>query len=184
MRLGIGMRPASWIAFAILGLSAVGVTAPSATRRAVPSDEALRIRFFDHRADFESLVTMANEDSHLTRIAPDFTWLDNDAGWPRENVGITGQRWSDYKQLFLRVGTAVGICRGTDPTRIIIPIAAFGLVPTGFEKGIVYSEEPLSPIMKTLDQRPPDKFWDGPDRSHVLVYKPIENHWYIFYEEW
>lgn len=172
------------IAVAMLGLSAAGIIAASATRGPLPSDEAVRARFFAHRADFEALVTMANEDSHLTRIAPEFTWLDDDVAWPRKNVGISEQRWSDYKQLFLKVGTPVGICKGTDPTRISIPIAAFGLVPTGFEKGLVYSESPLGPVMKSLDQRPPDKFWDGPDRSHVLVYRPIDNHWYIFYEEW
>jgi hypothetical protein len=178
--MNIGLK----IVVAMLGLSAVAVPAPSSTRRPLPSDEAVRARFLGHQADFEKLVTMANEDSHLTRIANDFTWLDDDVAWPREKVGITEQRWNDYRRLFQAVGAPVGIVKGTDPTRIIIPIATFGLVSTGFEKGLVYSEAPLSPVLKSLEQRPPDRFWDGPDRSHVLVYKPIENHWYIFYEEW
>jgi hypothetical protein len=42
----------------------------------------------------------------------------------------------------------------------------------------------LSPVLKSLDKRPADELWDGPDHTHVLVYKPIENHWYIYYEQW
>jgi hypothetical protein len=184
MGLDNGTRSISWIAVVILGLTAVGAIAPSSTRRPLPSDEAVRARFFAHRSDFEALVTMAKEDSHLTRIARDFTWLDDDVAWPRENVGITEQRWNDYRHLFQAVGAPVGIVKGTDPTRIIIPIATFGLAPTGFEKGLVYSEAPLSPVLNSLDKSPPNEYWDGKYRSHVRVYKPIDNHWYIFYEEW
>ena len=172
------------IVVAVVGLSAVGVIALSAARGPLPSDEALRARFLAHRADFERLVRMANEDSHLTRIAPDFTWLDDDVAWPRKNVGISDQRWTDYRQVFRRVGAPEGIIKGIHPTRILIPITSRGLVPTGFTKGLVYSQAPLSPVLKSLDKRPPDELWDGPDRAHVLVYKPIEDHWYIYYEEW
>lgn len=127
---------------------------------------------------------MADKDSRLTRIAPDFTWLDDDVAWPRKDVGISAQRWNEYRQLFRRVGATKGIAKGIDPSRIIFPIESRGLVPAGAEKGLVYSQAPLSPVLKSLDGKLPDKFWDGPDRSHVLVYKPIENHWYIYYEQW
>ena len=148
------------------------------------SDEAVRARFFAHRADFERLVAMANEDSHLDRIAPDFTWLDDDASWPRKDAGISEQRWNDYRQLFQKIGTSEGIMKGTDPDRIIFSIESGGLVPSGFDKGLVYSQMPLGPVLKSLDKRFPDELWDGPDRSHVLAYKPIDEHWYIYYEQW
>jgi len=166
-----------------LGLSVVAVLALAA-RGPFPSDEALRARFLTHHADFERLVAMANEDTRLTRIAPDFTWLDGDVAWPRKDVGISEERWNDYRQMFRRVGTEEGVLKGINPGRIIFPISSQGLVPAGSAKGLVYSQASLNPVLKSLDERPPHKFWDGPDRNHVLVYKPIEKNWYIYYEQW
>ena len=168
-----------------VGLALVAaVLALAAANWRTTSDEAVRARFFAHRADFERLVAMANEDNHLIRIAPDFTWLDDDSSWPRKDVGISVLRWNDYRQLFQRVGAKDGVLKGTSPTRVIFPIASGGLVPTGFAKGFVYSQAPLSPVLKSLDKRPPDELFDGPDHNHVLVYKPVEGHWYIYYEQW
>jgi hypothetical protein len=167
-----------------LGLSVVAALTLFATPRPYPSDQALRARFFAHRADFERLVAMANEDNRLIRIAPDFTWLDDDVAWPRKDVGITEERWNDYRLLFQSVGATKGIAKGTNPNRIIFPIMSEGLVPAGLEKGLVYSQATLNPVLKSLDKEPPDKLWDGPDHNHVLVYKPIEDHWYIYYEQW
>src|SRR5271166_2703890 len=96
---------------ATLALSALSVIFLSATRNQLPSDEALRARFLAHRVDFERLVVMTNEDSHLTRIAPDFTWLDDDVAWPRKNIGISEQRWNDYRQIFRRVGASEGMIK-------------------------------------------------------------------------
>jgi len=167
-----------------LGLTVVTALALAAAPGPFPSDKALRARFLSHRVDFEKLVVMANEDHRLTRIAPDFTWLDDNVAWPRKDVGISQERWNDYRTIFRRVGASDGIVKGTNPTRIVFPIMSAGLVPTGFTKGLVYSKAPLNPVLKSLDKRPPDKLFDGPDRSHVLVYKPIEDNWYIYYEEW
>jgi len=167
-----------------LALSVVAVLALAAANWRSTSDEAVRARFFAHRADFERLVAMANEDNHLIRIAPDFTWLDDDSSWPRKDVGISVQRWNDYRQLFRSVGATDGVIKRDSPPRIIFPITSGGLVPSGFAKGLVYSQMPLSPVLKSLDKRFPDELRDGPDRSHILVYKPIADHWYIYYEQW
>lgn len=167
-----------------LALSALSVIVLSATRNQLPTDEALRARFLAHRFDFERLVAMTNEDSHLTRIAPDFTWLDDNVAWPRKNIGISAQRWNDYRQLFRRVGASEGIMKYTNPSLILFPITSLGSVPGGVEKGLAYSQASLSPVLKSLDERPPEEYWNGPDRTHVLVYKPIESHWYIYYRQW
>jgi hypothetical protein len=172
------------IIVAMLELSAVGVFAQSGTFKAPTSDEALRARFLAHRVGFERLIAMANKDSHLTRIAPDFTWLDDDVAWPRKNVGISEERWNDYRQTFRRVGDSEGILKGNKPARIMFPMFTVGLVPSGAAKGLVYSQELLTPVLKSLDKGPPEKFWDGPDHAHVLAYKPIADHWYIYYEQW
>jgi len=176
------VRGASRIAvvcvFFLLVLCVLGL---AVNRSSLRSDGALESHFFAHRAEFERLVAMATEDVHLTRIAPTFTWLDDNVSWPRKNVGISEQRWNEYKRLFRRAGVRDGVLKGTDPARILFPIVSEGLVPSGYTKGVVYSAEPLNPVLKSLDERPPDKLWNG---SHVLVYKPIEDHWYIYFEQW
>ena len=172
------------VLIATLGVSALCVTILAAAHSPFPSDAAMRTRFFAHHTDFERLVAMANEDSHLTRIAPKFTWLENDVAWPRKNAGISKQRWNEYRRLFRRLGASEGILENTDPRRIFFPITSAGLVPGGCEKGFVYSKEPLTPVLKSLDGRIPNKYWNGPDHSHVLVYKPIAPHWYSYYEQW
>ncbi len=145
------------------------------------SDAALQSLFLNHRADFESLVAMSDEDVHLTRIAPNFTWLDDSVAWPRKNVGISEQRWDEYRLLFQRTHASTGVIKRSDPTRIMFPIVSGGLVPTGFSKGLVFSRTPLSPVLKSLDEKPPDQLWQG---SRVLVYKPIDKDWYLYYEQW
>jgi hypothetical protein len=167
-----------------VGLGALGVFGLTVNHHLKWSDATLTRQFLAHRADFERIVRMANADTHLTRIAPDFTYLDNNASWPREDVGISDQRWDEYKRLFRVVGAPVGIIHDPATQRVIIPLVDEGLVPTGDEKGVVYSPTALSPVLKSLDETPPAKFWNGPDRSDVLVYKPIQGHWYLYYEAW
>jgi len=179
------IRTKSIVATLGLGtLIALSVSVLCATHKQLPSDEMLRMRFLAHRVDFDRLIVMTNEDSHLTRIAPDFTWLDDDVAWPRRNVGISAQRWDDYRQLFRRVGASEGVIRYTNPELTLVPISSIGSVPSGVEKGLAYSQTSLSPVLKSLDERPPEKLWHGPDRSHVLAYRPIEDHWYVYYRQW
>ena len=82
---------------------------PAVIRPSRRTDAALKRLFVAHRTDFDKLVAMATEDARLTRIAPDFTWLDDDVAWPRKNGGISKQRWDEYRRLFHRVGVSEGI---------------------------------------------------------------------------
>lgn len=171
-------RIAVTIGLFLILLCALGLAVSRSTWH---SDAALKSHFVKHRADFEKIVAMANEDARVTRIAPEFTWLDDDAAWPRKNVGISEQRWDEYRRLFRQVGVSVGIWKNINPPRIFFPVVSEGLVPAGYTKGIVYSASPLSPTLKSLDEKPPDRYWE---RGHVLVYKPIEDHWYMYFEQW
>lgn len=166
----------------VLFLSVLCAFGPAVTRRAWRSDAALKSHFLKHRQDLETLVAMANEDVHLTRIAPDFTWLDDDVSWPRKNVGISEERWNEHRELFRSVNAPSGITNDSGNAKVLFPIVLAGMVPAGYVKGLVYSATPLTPVLKSLDQRPPDQYWDN--RDHVLVYKLIEDHWYIYYEQW
>lgn len=179
---GLMKRPSRTAAAAALFLILLCALGLAVTRTTGRSDAALKSHFAKHRADFERLVAMANEDAHLTRIAPDFTWLDDDVSCPRKNVGISEERWNEYRRLFRSVNVPSGITNDIRNSRVLFPIVVAGMVPAGYEKGLIYSATPLTPVLKSLDERPSDQYWD--DRGHVLVYKPISDHWYIFYEQW
>ena len=169
-------------ALAALSFVAFYTLTVDANRPPWRSDASLKSLFLKHRNDFQTLVAMAKEDVHLTRIAPDFTALDDDVSWPRKNVGISEERWNAYKKLFQSVNAPKGITNDIGNSRVLFPIVLAGMVPAGFEKGLVYSATPLSPVLRSLDERPPKQYWD--DRGHVLVYKQIEDHWYIYFEQW
>lgn len=171
----------------VAGILSISLLTIVASINAAPrsgSDAALRSFFFTHRAEFDKLVAMAEKDGRVTRIAPDFTWLNDSVAWPRKDIGFSTARWNEYRDLFRRLNLPTGISKSINPTRIFCPVILEGSVPTGDEKGFVYSQAPLGPTLESLDERPPVKFWNGPDRSHVLVYKPLEGHWYLYYEQW
>jgi len=165
----------------ILLLSVLGALGFAVTPPTWRSDATLSSHFRKHRAEFEQLVKMAMEDARLTRIAPDFRYPYDDVGSASNNIGLPEPRRDEYRRLFGRVGASLGIWKDIDPSRIFFPIVSAGLVAAGWTKGLVYSTAPLSPVLKSLDERPPDQFWE---RSHVLVYRKIEDHWYIYYEQW
>lgn len=164
----------------VLGLSVVVVIALAAWYISQPSDDMLKDRFYAHRPEFEKLVVMANEDDRLFRIAPDF--IGPEDGFA--DFKITETRWNEYRQLFHTTGVTTGISKDIQPARIYFPIYTRGIVPAGATKGIVYSQLPLNPDLKSLDEAPPNNLYEGPDHNHLLVYKQIEEHWYIYYEEW
>src|SRR5215475_5418079 len=64
------------------------------------SDADLEERFKERRTEFDALLLMAQQDAHMARVARDFTWLTTDVSWPRENIGISAERWSEYRRLF------------------------------------------------------------------------------------
>lgn len=124
-----------------LGLSVVAALLLFVTPRPYPSDQALRARFFAHRADFERLLAMVNEDSRLTRIAPDFTWLDDNVAWARKDVGISESRWNEYRRLLRKLVPRKVFSRASilleSSSRLLCRISSdrllkrFGIQPSG-----------------------------------------------------
>ena len=49
---------------------------------------------------------MSNQDFRIVRIAPSFTWLDDDWSWPRpaSKWGLSETRWDEYRRLFREAG--------------------------------------------------------------------------------
>ena len=145
-------------------------------------DIDFKLQFYEHEADFEKLVAMAREDPQMTRIAEDFTWLDTDVSWPRDNIGISNERWDEYRKLFRKVGAHDGIVNRPDISQVIFLIVEQGIVPAGQAKGIVYSYKPVIPVLSSLDRRPPWEMYDS--KGDITAYTRITGNWYIYFEDW
>jgi len=140
-----------------------------------PSDPELERVFRDHQTDFNQLITMSNMDSKVVRIAPTFTWLEDNARWPRPEteLGFSVQRWDEYREMFKRLGLKQGIARDEDGRTIEFIASSTGLLTGGSGKGYVYSTKELSPIYESLDDLEP---------TGKYVYKKLQPpHWYLFY---
>jgi hypothetical protein len=140
-----------------------------------PSDQYLEKVFLAHEADFNKLVEMSNADSHVVRIASDFTWLDNNAGWPRpeSELGFSRQRWDEYRSLFAKLGLKSGILN-YHPDLILFLASTKGLVTGGSSKGYAYSLKEPEMIVESLDNANFSK--------SKIVHKRLRGNWYLFYE--
>jgi hypothetical protein len=171
------------VGFFLVGIAATNL--PLAPQDVIPSlnqnlapDNALRFTFFQHRRDFTRLVGMCNQDKHLVRIADDFTWLDTDSSWPRENIGLSESRWNSYRQIFTKLALKGGMSRSEDyPSAIFFTTDAEGTILNTIYKGYVYSPHPLSPIRNSLEDIPLDLV-----KGHADFFEPIAPNWYLFVE--
>lgn len=136
-----------------------------------PPDETLRLAFLQHRQSFVKLVKMCNEDRHVIDIAADFTRLDTDFSWPRENIGFSEGRWNTYRTLFRKLGIYDAYRSEDYPAAIFFVSRSKGLIVNGSSKGYVYSLRPLLPIRESLDNISPE----GP-----IFFRPIAANWYLF----
>lgn len=167
----------AYLAIAALVLPIGPLGGPALRVPSSPSDAAMIQNFYEHQEQFEQLVTMSQQDAKVVRIADDFTWLDDDYGWPRppSRLGFSEQRWDDYRRLFRETGVKDRLARGEDG-EVFFYYWTFGIVPSGAGKGYVYSTVPLAPLLVSLDEIPPST-----DVRHT-VYRRVSGNWYLFYE--
>lgn len=131
-----------------------------------PSDSDLSLRFEEHRAKFETIVSMAKEDSNATRIAPDFF---KPAG------AISEQRWATYRTLFDELGLESGLANWRPSGPITLIASSSGLATGGSSKGYAYLEQVPDNLYSSLDQRPEDL------QSNDWAYRRIEGNWYLYF---
>lgn len=148
----------------------------------MPSDATMRYVFFRNQQGFVKLVKMSNEDQHVTVITPDFTYLDTDASWPRRNIGFPEQRWDDYRNLFRELNIVGGLSHRMDysPAVFIIAYGTGGVLASS-NKGYVYSQKPLSPIVRSLDVMPKELY---DSKGHAIAFTSLTQDWYIYREEY
>src|SRR6266404_4510840 len=142
-----------------------------------PSDSTLEANFKQHEADLELLVNMSQADDKVVRISSDFTWLDNNASWPRpqSELGFSNERWDAYRKLFSKIGLEGGIARESGGEIIYFIFSSKGLVTHSTEKGYAFSNKELTPTAESLDD-----FTRMP-KGQSVVFKKLKEHWYLFY---
>jgi hypothetical protein len=132
----------------------------------LPRDAKLKQIFYGNRDDFNRLVQMSAQDPQLTRIDFDFT----DSG-PRKNVGLSEDRWQQYRVLFQKLGLTDGLGRSTEtPPTIFFYVQCEGSAIDGDCKGLAYSEKPFVPVKNSLDRMPPDG----------TFFETLSPNWYLF----
>jgi hypothetical protein len=135
------------------------------------SEDALRQQFAQNKSAISQILEMQSQDPKVVRIAPTFTWLDTDMSWPRKNLGFSEERWEQYRVLFRKAKIADGIVFRNGA--VWYYVSSIGLAIGGASRGFVHSENPLTPVVASLDQCVQK---DG------SCYVSLEGHWYLFQE--
>jgi len=143
----------------------------------------LQGNFLRDAEGLDGLRKMAEQDAHVIRIAVDFTLLDADSKWPRENVGFSEARWSEYRSAFKKLSLSEGMVRTEDfPGAIFFITRVKGLCTGGSSAGYVYSTVPLTPTAKSPQDDLDVEARKNPSRHYAYVFKPLKANWYAFYQ--
>jgi hypothetical protein len=136
-----------------------------------PEEADIRRQFESKRAAFERVLEMSNEDyatSRVTRIAPDFTRLEDDWSWPRNESrwGISKPRWDEYRAAFAEAGID-GIDRSDADNRaaVFFHVWGEGMLDSTHSRGVVYSPSPMT---------------DFRGESQKVLYRPLDANWYYY----
>lgn len=147
-------------------------------------DDPALLANFDHNFnEFQKLLAMVGEDSHLIRIADDFTWLDSSSKWPRADIGLSPQRWNEYRSLFEKLSLPEGIVRTADfPDAVFFIARVRGLCTGGSSAGYVYSNGALTSTTESPSKALDAEARQSPKQHYAYVFKPLKPNWYAFYE--
>ena len=174
---------------AAAGIDLQTLSALTRSSQATPQDiqnldnPNLIANFTKNISAFDRLRDMAVEDKHLVRIAPDYTWLDTDLQWPRNQVGISDERWSEYKSLFQKLDVPDGVFQTDDfPGAIFFIARSKGLCTGGSGAGYVYSATRLSPTSEHPTRDLDYQARKNPNRHYAYTFQEIKPNWYAFYE--
>jgi hypothetical protein len=179
------MVTAKLLSFGIISVAAVLVAGVLIVRSTMnpykdlsqPSDAVLEANFKQHEADLALLADMSQADDKVVRITKDFTWLNDNARWPRpeSELGFSNERWDAYRTLFKKIGLEGGITREKDGDVTYFIFSSKGLVTHGTQKGYAFSRSELAPTAESLDN-----FSQMP-KGQSVVFKKLKEHWYLFY---
>jgi len=137
-------------------------------------DASMLANFARNRATFERLRTMVVADHGLERV--DDTWCR-----PADpaSIGLTGARIEEYRRLCRDVGCPRGVqCYNPERRTIEFIASTRGLHVSGSSKGYVWLATPPAPGDLVPDLDP----IVAVQRKHVLLYRRVADHWYLYYD--
>ena len=153
-----------------------------------PSNAKLQHQFDKHRTDLDRLVQMMEEDSQMSRIAPEFLWRQDSVAWPRPEAewGISKSRWDEYRALFDKAGAQNGTTRREGSSDIIIDTWSWGIVPSGISVGYLHCGEPRAGYVHKeepcIEGRESGRGTHGHSESYGYRYHRIAKDWYLYEE--
>lgn len=141
------------------------------------SDKAMLATFAAHEVEFNRLVEMCQQDSHMTRIAYNFLQSETAGNWPRPEAewGISAERWQRYNDLFSELGLSNGVIQYY-PTTVWMVVTGKGMEAGGSGKGYAHLTEPPKTTQPSLD----NYVIKDPAVNGHFAYRPIKDNWYLF----
>lgn len=138
-----------------------------------PTDRHVIAGFERHRAEYEQIVALAEQDRHLETI--NRTWYRTLAGdyYESPQAGLLSeQRWSQYRRLFdvLQLDEGISIADGS----IYFLRSCVGLSVSGSTKGIAYFTQPPATACEGSSYRPGDVAFED------TCYRHLSGKWYLF----
>lgn len=140
-------------------------------RSRAPSEARMIANFREHKAQFEQLRLMIQQDKRVRSLSSG--WLSdqnmNSTDDPM-SLGISKQRWARYQSLLKSVG-ADSISNRNNYIRFYV--FGGGFTDTSWSIGYAWSAEP-PPIMVE------SAYWHKPTMRDKIYHSRIENGWYIY----
>ena len=142
----------------------------------LPADKSLIKNFQKHRADFEKLARMVNEDRDLRGIIGGHLHsADSRTSDQAYEEEFSEERLSEYHLLFSRlIDYRVERLLLKYDRGLVILVSSDWIAPDDVEKGYFYSRVEPGPLVGSLD-----KFGFA---SKGIFYKKIDEHWYLYFE--
>ncbi len=137
-------------------------------------DEELIANFQSHKAEFNKLLQMVNEDKDLKRV--DYYWT---APENPQTIGVSQERIDEYRRLFNKADIPRGFAAFQSKDYIEFISSAQGLAVSGSSKSYVYSIERPSNVVDNLDTYRSPESKSSPTYP---AYRHIEGNWYLCFE--
>lgn len=154
-------------------------------RRAAPLLLALFLASCAKTPDATLAEMRAKHEATLVRLK-DIAYEDSRAGvidsrvirlahvFPRgDHPRLTEARWTEYQRLLATAGLE---SVGTDGKSVSFRVDLVG----EFTKGILYSEQPVEPLMESLDDFFPTQATKTTSHGDYVAYKPLKPNWYLW----
>ena len=143
-----------------------------------PGDASVIDRFNAHRAKFNVLISMFQQDGIAGRFScnkpPD------DITRTQETQPVTAERRAEYVELFQKIGCDTAVFYNPGTGSASFPMWSVGMLWAGQGKDIMYiPDRKPTPLVAITDNH----VWTHDDHVHgyVEMYKHVEGSWYIHY---